>query len=99
MMFNGGLMFYSVHVQNLYHPGTKWVMEQQISRYNELSSGEEKERMKVVYFNRYPEYFTVSDDGVTYHDTKYDYYGNESEIVRHLVEGFLKKTGLWEKLF
>ena len=55
--------------------------------------------MKVVYFNRYPEYFTVNDDGVTYHNTEYEYNGNESEIVRHFVEGFLKKRGLWEMLF
>lgn len=55
--------------------------------------------MKVVYFNRYPEYFTVSDDRITYHNTEYEYNGNESEIVRYFVEGFLKKRGLWEMLF
>jgi len=93
------LIYYSINVQNLYHPGTRWVIEQQISRYNESSSDEEKERMKVVYFNRYPEYFSVSDDRVTYHNTEYEYNGNESEIVRNFVEGFLKKRGLWERLF
>jgi len=93
------LMFYSINVQNVYHPGTRWVIEHQISRYNQLSSNEEKERMEVVYFGRYPERFTIKDDRISYHNTKYDYSNPESEFIRHFVEGFLKKRGLWEILF
>ena len=87
-------MFYSVNVQNLYHPGSRLVIEYNMALYNSLSSNEAKERMKAVYFERYPEYFTINDDKISHHNPKYNYTSNESQFIREFAEDFLKKTGL-----
>jgi len=91
------LMFYSVNVQNLYHPGSRLVIEVNIVRYNTASSNEVKERMNEVYFERYPEYFSVDDDKISYHNPKYNNRYSQNLFIGDFVKHFLKKRGLWEK--
>jgi len=94
------LMFYSINVQNVYHPGSRFVIEKNILRYNMSSSNEEKERMKAVYFERYPEYFSVNDDKISYHhNPKYNNSEYQNLFIRNFIFDFLKKKGLWEKCF
>jgi hypothetical protein len=94
------LMFYSINVQNVYHPGSRFVIEKNLEQYNTSLSGEERERMKTLYFERYPEYFSINDDKIIYRNNpKYNYGDDQNLVIRYFIFDLLKKMGLWEKCF
>lgn len=88
------LMFYSFSVQNIFHPGSRTVIQHNISVYHN-SPDEIRERIKTVYFDKYPQYvMQIDSDQVILYDTKYDYGYIENLAIDHYIIDYLRDRGL-----
>jgi hypothetical protein len=92
-----GLMFFSIGVQERFHPGTKWVIENNASRYcgADLSDAM-RARMQRLYFDRYPQYVVLVCGGQMLEFPRYAYDGMENYGVDDFIIERLRGRGLLE---
>jgi hypothetical protein len=92
------MMLFSISVQNMFHPGTKWVISTNAGMYcsDQSLPSAMKSRMRSLYFDKYPQYVDLVGEERMLYFPRYDYDCIENFAMDSFLVDHLRDRGILE---